>query len=341
VQKAGLQRSLSLPIKLAIKLAIKLLKSLFTQNWPGALLMKLFSLIPKRFRFLVITAVTAVAIVISGLVLRVSVLKASAPADALNDTRSPIAEELRQPPTTAAPTLPPGSPTVALAPGTAPNAPDGKVPDGGTDSAFALPNSTTTPQAGDGTVAPEVAIALASAKENFGHLPYGEADPARLQSIGTFEREGYERPESLDYEAAQAFTSMQVAAEAEGVKLMPVSGFRSIEEQKALFDNQIERKGGVEAAAQYSAPAGHSEHHTGYALDITDGNQPESDLKHSFETTNAYQWLLVNAQIYQFEQSFPKANTQGVTFEPWHWRYIGSAQAAQTFEMARSLYPSS
>jgi zinc D-Ala-D-Ala carboxypeptidase len=305
--------------------------------------MKLFSLIPKRFRFPVITAVTAVVIVIVGLVLRVSVLKASAPADALNDTRSPIAEELRQPATTPAPTLPPGSPTVALAPGTAPNAFDGKVPNGGTDSAFALPNSTTTPQAGDGTVnstvAPEVAIALASAKENFGHLPYGEADSARLQSIGTFEREGYERPESLDYEAAQAFTSMQVAAEAQGVKLMPVSGFRSIEEQKALFDNQIERKGGIEAAAQYSAPAGHSEHHTGYALDITDGNQPESDLKHDFEMTAAYQWLLVNAQTYQFEQSFPKDNQQGVSFEPWHWRYVGSARAGQTFATARALYP--
>jgi zinc D-Ala-D-Ala carboxypeptidase len=301
--------------------------------------MKLFSVIPKRFRYIVITAVTAIAIVIGGLVLRAGVLRASAPpADALNDTRSPIAEEIRpptQPPAASTPTPMPG-PTIALAPGT-PLAET--APAGGTDSAL-VPNATTSAPSGSGTASPAVAIALESAKENFGHLPYGEADPARLQSIGTFERDGYERPESLDYEAAQAFTSMQVAAEAQGVKLMPVSGFRSIEEQKSLFNNQIERKGGIEAAAQYSAPAGHSEHHTGYALDIADGNQPESDLKHDFEMTAAYQWLLANAQTYQFEQSFPKDNQQGVSFEPWHWRYVGSARAGQTFATARALYPS-
>ncbi len=307
--------------------------------------MKPFSLIPKRFRYLVISIITAIAIVIAGLVLRTTVLKISAPpVDALNDTRSPIAEELSQPnvtPTPAAASTPMTGPTVALAPGTAEGTGSGTVP-GGTDSTFALPSNT--PPAGtaasDPASDPAIATALNSAKDNFGHLPYGENDPARLQSIGTFMREGYERSESLDYEAAQAFTSMQAAAEAQGVKLMPVSGFRSVDEQKAIFDNQIERKGGVEAAAEYSAPAGHSEHHTGYAVDIADGNQPDTDLKHSFETTAAYQWMLVNARTYDFEQSFPKDNQQGVSFEPWHWRYVGSARAGQTFATARALYPS-
>ncbi len=301
--------------------------------------MKLLHLIPKQFRYPVISGIIAIAIVITGLVLRSSVLNMSAPsADALNDTRSPIAAELSQPPVaTATPTpmpTPMTGPTVALAPGTAP---DGTAPSG-TDSTFDLPNSTTAGQAGISD--PAIAAALSSAKENFGHLPYSETDPAQLKSIGTFSRDGFDRTELLDAEAAQAFSAMQAAAAAQGIKLMPVSGFRSVDEQEALFENQIERKGGIEAAAQYSAPPGHSEHHTGYAVDIADGDQPETDLKHDFEMTAAYQWLLTNAQTYQFEQSFPKDNQQGVSFEPWHWRYVGSAQAGQTFATARALYPS-
>jgi zinc D-Ala-D-Ala carboxypeptidase len=302
--------------------------------------MKLFNRIPKQFRYPAIVALTAVAIVAVGLVLKFAVLKISGPSvDALNDTRSPIAAELSQQsqqpkvappipaPTPAPPTPSMAGPTVAIAPGTT----DGTTPAGG--SAPATPANTLVSEA-------TTEMALDSAQDNFGHLPYSETDPARLKSVGTFSRDGYDRAELLDEEAAQAFISMQSAAAAQGIKLMPVSGFRSVDEQKSLFENQIERKGGIEAAAQYSAPPGHSEHHTGYAVDVADGDQSETDLKHSFEATAAYQWLLVNAQAYQFEQSFPKDNQQGVSFEPWHWRYVGSARAGQTFATARTLYPS-
>jgi zinc D-Ala-D-Ala carboxypeptidase len=309
--------------------------------------MKPFSLIPKRFRYLVISIMTAVAIVIAGLVLKVTVLKISAPpVDALNDTRSPVAEERRQadvPTPTLAPTPKP-TPTVVYAPPTEAEIAAGTAPaGGGTDSTYALPSgSAAGSSASSASSAPSeaTAIALSSAADNFGHLPYSEDDAARLESAGTFSREGFERSEALDYEAAQAFADMQAAAEAQGVKLMPISGFRSVGDQKTLFNNQIERKGSIEAAAQYSAPPGHSEHHTGYAVDIADSAQPEEDLKHSFEMTSAYQWLSVNARTYHFEQSFPKNNKQGVSFEPWHWRYVGSQRAEQTFAIARALYPS-
>jgi zinc D-Ala-D-Ala carboxypeptidase len=307
--------------------------------------MKLFHRIPKQFRYPVIAALTAVAIVVVGLILKFTVLKISASsrvssADALNDTRSPIAEELSQQPKVAppmpAPTPTMSGPTVAIAPGTT----DGITPAGGSSSSSVSSSSATASTAGIATSGAAVEMALDSAKENFGHLPYSESDPARLKSVGTFSRDGYDRTELLDEEAAQAFMAMQSAAAAQGIKLMPVSGFRSVNEQKSLFENQIERKGGIEAAAQYSAPPGHSEHHTGYAVDVADGDYPEADLKHSFEDTAAYRWMLANAQTYQFEESFPKDNQQGVSFEPWHWRYVGSARAGQTFATARTLYPS-
>lgn len=169
-------------------------------------------------------------------------------------------------------------------------------------------------------------------KTNFGHFPFAESSRHRLVKVGDY----YGRSESLDQEAASAFKKMQADAGSQGVKLTIISGFRSISSQEGLFQNQIKRKGGIQAAARYSAPPGHSEHHTGYALDIGDGSNPGNDLKVAFESTPAYQWLARNAPQYGFELSFPRGNSQGVSYEPWHWRYVASPRANEIFMAARS-----
>ena len=201
------------------------------------------------------------------------------------------------------------------------------------------PSVAGIPDGNEPVTAP-TASSPSESKASYGHLPYNEGDRSRLVSAGTFVRENYEREEQLDFEAAQAFEQMRQAAQAEGIDLMLISGFRSIADQKDLFDAQIERKGSPEAAAVSSAPAGHSEHHTGLAVDITDANNPNVDLRPSFEGTPAYQWLAQNASLFGFEESFPKNNQQGVTFEPWHWRYVGTDRALQTFSEARQRFPS-
>ncbi|HEY9618014.1 MAG TPA: D-alanyl-D-alanine carboxypeptidase family protein, partial [Microcoleaceae cyanobacterium] len=53
------------------------------------------------------------------------------------------------------------------------------------------------------------------------------------------------------------------------------------------------------------------------------------------EQTAAFQWLQANAAHYSFELSFPKDNRQGVSYEPWHWRYVGDIQSLKTFYRAR------
>jgi D-alanyl-D-alanine carboxypeptidase len=166
------------------------------------------------------------------------------------------------------------------------------------------------------------------------HFPYQEADPNRLVNAGMFVRGTYERSEQLDQEANDAFQQMKAAAATQGVYLMIISGFRNISDQSVLFEKQIARRGSELEAARSSAPPGHSEHHTGYALDIAD-QQSDTDLKVAFQETAAYQWLVANASRYQFEQSFPLNNKQGVNFEPWHWRYIGPPRASQVFAAAR------
>ncbi|NJM78018.1 MAG: M15 family metallopeptidase [Acaryochloridaceae cyanobacterium RU_4_10] len=171
----------------------------------------------------------------------------------------------------------------------------------------------------------------------YGHLPYAEHLPENLVSIGTYGQGSNQRTESLDKEAAAAFEQMVADAKASGVRIIPISGFRTITDQEKLFERQIKRQGSPEAASRLSAPAGYSEHHTGYALDVGDGNHPEKDLKFEFEETAAYKWMVDRAQTYGFELSFPNNNVQGVSFEPWHWRYVKSGRAAAIFSVAHAL----
>lgn len=165
----------------------------------------------------------------------------------------------------------------------------------------------------------------------YGHYPYAQHSQGDLVEVGVY----YGRKEYMASEAARVFQAMQGDARQQGVNLTIISGFRSINDQEQLFAKQIQRRGSNEAAARLSAPPGHSEHHTGYAIDIGDGDNPKLDLKYEFESSPAYAWLANNGYKYGFELSFPRGNSQGVNFEPWHWRYVGSKHASQIFADAR------
>ena len=75
----------------------------------------------------------------------------------------------------------------------------------------------------------------------------------------------------------------------------------------------------------------------GYAVDLGDGDDPATNLSTSFEQTYAFSWLQDHAASYHFTLSFPAVNSQGVSYEPWHWRFEGSADALRRFEPARRL----
>jgi len=165
-----------------------------------------------------------------------------------------------------------------------------------------------------------------------GHFPYPETPSKDLVDAAP----GI----ALHREAAEEFLAMQRAAAADGVSLVLLSGFRSISLQKHLFfDVGSERNQSAEQRARVSAPPGFSEHSTGYALDIGDGRSVGTNLSQSFEGTPAFAWLVQNANRYHFGLSFPAGNSQGVNYEPWHWRFEGSAEALTLFEPAHRLAP--
>ncbi|MFM7313072.1 MAG: D-alanyl-D-alanine carboxypeptidase family protein [Cyanobium sp.] len=163
-----------------------------------------------------------------------------------------------------------------------------------------------------------------------GHFPYPEAPTAGLVSVAPGQQ--------LRPDAADALRAMQRAAAADGVDLVVLSAFRSIALQKRLFfDVSAERNQSPSTRARVSAPPGFSEHSTGYAVDLGDGHAPGTNLSPRFDQTAAYRWLAANAARHHFQLSFPRGNRQGVSYEPWHWRYEGSTVALRLFEPAQRL----
>jgi zinc D-Ala-D-Ala carboxypeptidase len=164
-----------------------------------------------------------------------------------------------------------------------------------------------------------------------GHYAYAEAPESELEPIS---EDGGIR---LRKSAAQAYRAMVAEAQAAGVNLTALSAFRSVQEQETVFFGvKEERSQTVSERADVSAPPGNSEHHTGYAIDIGDGNVPATNLSPEFEQTEGFKWLQANAPKYSFEMSFPKGNKQGVTYEPWHWRYVGDRESLETFFKAKN-----
>lgn len=116
---------------------------------------------------------------------------------------------------------------------------------------------------------------------------------------------------------ARRWLEMQTAAAGEGVILMIVSGFRSVEYQARLIRRKINAGQLVSDILSVNAAPGHSEHHTGRAIDIASpGSRP---LTEEFEDSDAFRWLERHAADYGFSMSYPRNNPGGFVYEPWHW----------------------
>ena len=130
----------------------------------------------------------------------------------------------------------------------------------------------------------------------------------------------------MDSRVSPHYQEMYDAAKKDGITLTPLSGHRRISTQKTNFENKInkyvnqgyDRAEATRMAAKIILPPGTSEHNAGLAMDII-------SLDVEFEQTKAFAWLQEHAQDYGFILRYPKdkeAITE-ITYEPWHWRYVG------------------
>jgi len=157
-----------------------------------------------------------------------------------------------------------------------------------------------------------------------GHLPYNETPKEKLVLI--------EPNIEVHIDMRDSLLKMREEAKKDGIYLVFLSGYRSINLQDDIFYS-LKSIRNQEAAerARVSAPPGYSEHSTGFAIDIGDATQRETDFETDFENTDAFRWLLKNAAKFHFKLSFNKDNKY-IDYEPWHWRYEGSIEALKVFE---------
>jgi D-alanyl-D-alanine carboxypeptidase len=125
------------------------------------------------------------------------------------------------------------------------------------------------------------------------------------------------RMQRLTPVAAARWQQMLEASAADGIRLLIVSGFRSIEYQADLIRNKLKSGQEIDAILTVNAAPGFSQHHTGTAIDVaTTGCRPLSD---EFEESDAFAWLTGHAADFGFSMTYPRDNPGGFIYEPWHW----------------------
>ena len=123
--------------------------------------------------------------------------------------------------------------------------------------------------------------------------------------------------------------AMAADARAAGSPIQLVSGYRSYAQQKATFDHWV-AVGGYEQALRTSARPGHSEHQLGTAIDVTSEGGAAPWEYADWAATPAGAWMAANAWRYGFVMSYPRGASalSCYSYEPWHYRYVGRALAA-------------
>lgn len=149
------------------------------------------------------------------------------------------------------------------------------------------------------------------------------------------ELESFDNGEAVDYRIYEALQEMFNDAKDDDVYMFVAEGYRTQKEQQELMDEKVEEyqeRFLVEFLAKWQAKRwvaipGTSEHQLGLAVDIN------ADISKS-SSQEVYSWLAENAHEYGFIQRYPADKTEitGISYEPWHYRYVGEDVASEIYE---------
>lgn len=144
-----------------------------------------------------------------------------------------------------------------------------------------------------------------------------------------FSFSGYKEKKLLREDAAKALEELFKASEEAQLSLFAVSGYRSYDRQKAIYDSNVARNGS-ERTDQFSARPGYSEHQSGLAMDVST-NSIHFRLDEEFAATPEGRFLADHAHEYGFIIRYPegKSDITGYSYEPWHIRYVGKELAEE------------
>ena len=141
----------------------------------------------------------------------------------------------------------------------------------------------------------------------------------------------------LRKKAAEALENLFQKAEKDDIILYAISGYRSYNRQKTLFDNKSNKVGPEKANLVVAFP-GQSEHQTGLAMDVS-SQSANFTLEEDFEDTAEGKWLKDNAHKAGFIIRYKKDSEDitGYNYEPWHIRYVGKDIAKEIYNQDLTL----
>lgn len=149
----------------------------------------------------------------------------------------------------------------------------------------------------------------------------------------------------LEEHTAAACEEMLSAAGKSGIALKLLSGYRTREYQKGLFDRSVaeymsqglDRDEAWRMTARYIAVPGYSEHETGLAADFCTADA--DDTQDNFGNLSEGRWLAMNAHRFGFVLRYPrmKEHITGIAYEPWHFRFTGLPHSERMFSSGITL----
>ena len=161
----------------------------------------------------------------------------------------------------------------------------------------------------------------------------------------TFELAAINEYFAFDARAIEPLNEFLAAGRAAGYDLQIVSTYRTTDRSAYLYQRKTNEyiAAGYSAedaaieAARWVAPPFQSEHNAALAIDVvsSDYYMYYSDLMHEFDQFPAYTWLTENCAEYGFIMRYPedKQDITGITYEPWHYRYVGVEHAKKMQEL--------
>ena len=136
-------------------------------------------------------------------------------------------------------------------------------------------------------------------------------------------------------EPGEQFGELLKAMQNEGLQALQLqSGFRCYNHQKVVLQQREKEVGRLQAKKSVQPP-GASEHQLGLALDVSINGK----LEEEFGDTPEGKWIRDNCHNFGFILRYPANKTKitGISYEPWHLRYVGQPHASIMFEMDFTL----
>lgn len=121
-------------------------------------------------------------------------------------------------------------------------------------------------------------------------------------------------------------------------RIVPVSGFRSHEEQVRIWEDTMEKEGEA-FTRKFVAQPGHSEHESGLAIDLAENRANIDFICPEFPADGICGQFRREAGTYGFMERYPagKEKITGIGAEPWHFRYVGWPHAALIWQKGLTL----